>query len=420
MNPVIEKTVTPIQRGIKLVGVGKKGSRSLPLELAEEILGDLKANKVSSVTKGAFFAGLVLKGITKEEMILEQTFEPGILTDPQKLTKVLAHDAPQDIQEICTQILAKKELDKQTAKRLGDFLFSNKPGDGVRGLVACALRVRYETPDEYDGLLESMGETLTDLFRRKVPSGDPIIQLSEPFDGVDQSYLITPLLANFIQAQGFRVISMVGRNSGPKQGINLLDLVKFMNLEIARSNEDLSDKKPLMGWYFDQRLLSQALDRWVDLRRQIIKRPFLATLEKFLNPTQAEIIVTSAFHPIYGDKMMTIAERAHFPGAIVVKNGIEGTIAFPLKRVAKILCSARKRDGTYLRQELTSDPVAYLGFEVPLEEKLANVSLQENAGLIQEYQDQGKTVNELFNHRVRVTCCGLKRALQWIRENLDK
>ena len=40
---------------------------------------------------------------------------------------------------------------------------------------------------------------------------------------------------------------------------------------------------PEFGWYVDQREASVELDAWVDLRRNIIKRPCLATSEKFLN-----------------------------------------------------------------------------------------------------------------------------------------
>lgn len=40
---------------------------------------------------------------------------------------------------------------------------------------------------------------------------------------------------------------------------------------------------PEFGWYVDQREVSMELDAWVDLRRNIIKRPFLATSEKFVD-----------------------------------------------------------------------------------------------------------------------------------------
>ena len=418
MSTRIANMEPAIRRGIKTVGVGKKGSKDLDPALIQEILTDLREGKISPIAKGAFFAGLVMKGVTPEEMILDQAFESKTLNNPAQLVKALADDAPVFVQEICLRILEKKELDKATARRLGNFLFSENPGDGARGLVASALRVRYETADEYEGLLSSMQATLEKPFRQPVPSGEPVLQIAEPFDGVDHSYLITPLLARFVQAKGYRVVNMVGRNSGPKLVNNVWDLARESGGTFLHGNKELTEAKPDLGWFVDQKDLSSAVDRWVELRREIIKRPFLSTLEKFLNPAVARIVISSAFHPPYGEKMATAAERAGFPGSIVVRNGMEGTIAFPLKRAVKILCSARQSDGSYVRNEMIFDTVAFLGFEVPVEEKWENPSLKENADLVLQYVENGKTGNELFDYRVKATCAGIQQAVEWVEKYL--
>ncbi len=417
MPSVIVNKESAIHRGIKSVGVGKKGSHDLDPSLIREILDDLKNGRVSAAVKGAFFAGLVLKGVTPEEMLLDQFFPPETLRYPQKLSQELTNEAPRFIQDICADLLEKKELDFATTKRLGDFLFSAEKGDAARGIAASALRVRYETADEYAGLLSSMQSTIEAAFRSNVPSGEPVLQIAEPFDGVDHSFMVTPLLAQFIQARNYRVIQMVGRNSGPKLVNNLWDIARESKAEFLRGNQELRKAKPSLGWFVDQKDLSLAVDHWVDIRREIIKRPFLATLEKFLNPSGARIIITSAFHPPYGEKMITVAERANFSGSIVVRNGIEGTIAFPLKRPVKILCTARQSDGSYLRHESTFDPIEFLGFEVPVEEKMENPSLSENVRLIRQHQRDGKTDNELFDYRVKATRAGIQSALEWVEKN---
>ncbi len=417
---------SPIRRGIKTVGIGKKGSKSLPPDLIEEIIRDLKGDKVSAAAKGAFFAALVLKGVSEEEKALEEALAPGAFKNPQRLAELLSPDSPAFVQEICGRILQGQTLDIPTARRLGDFLFyfaeyprslafGDEAGDGARGLVASALRVRYETADEYEGLLASMEATIEEPFREGVPEGPPIVQLAEPFDGVDQSYMVTPLLADSLGQDDYRVVSLVGRNSGPKEGNNLLDLAKALPARFLRKNRDLCGEGPPFGWYIDQGDLSRAVDRWVQIRRQTIKRPFLSTLEKFLNPVKADIIITSAFHPPYAEKMITTAERAGFPAAIMVRNGIEGTLAFGLKRAVKILCSVRQEGGTYLRQEMEFDPEGYLGFSVPFEEKRQAPSLLENVRLIKMFKAQGATDCELFDLRVRATRAGLQQALDWVR-----
>lgn len=441
MTKIISELTEPaIRRGIKTVGIGKKGSKPLDLGLISEILQDLQEGNVSPLAQGAFFAALVLKGITEEERKLEQAFTPGTLQDKKRLVEAIAFDAPGFMKNICVKFLEGKTIDRETAYQLGKFLLSTDPGDGARGIAASALRVRYETPEEYEGLLLSLQESIEEPFREKIPSGDPIIQLAEPFDGVDHSYLITPLLANHFQTEGHRVIQLVGRNSGPKFGNNLLDLGKALNGNFLKSNSELvslrgvlsndeaiyskkiaSPKKQArndttFGWFINQEDLSTPLNRWVELRREIIKRPFFSTLEKFLNPLNADILVTSAFHPPYTEKMITVAERAGFPGAIVIRNGLEGTLAFALKRPVKMMCSARQKDGSYQRHEFEFDAEQFLEKTIPVEEKLEAPSLEENARLIQTFQTHGRTDNELFDARVKASCEGLSRAIEWIKK----
>jgi len=396
-----------INRGIKTVGVGKKGSKALTPELAWEIVDDLKSGKVSKAAQGAFFAGLCAKGIEPQEEILEQAFSPGILKNPSQLLNTIAHDAPQFALWICNQLLQGHTLDRQTAYDLGKFLFSDEAGDAARGWVASFLRVRYETDDEYEGLLQALEDTLEPAFKIPTPPGEPIIQIAEPFDGVDHSYMITPLIGRFFQEKGYRVVHQVGRNSGPKFEMNLWDITQALGEKPASSNADLAQDKPAFGWFFHQSMMSKALDRWVGLRHQTIKRPFLSTIERFINPLKADILIASAFHPPYGEKMMRLAERAGFKGVIIVRNGMEGTIAFPLLREVKILISVIQKDGSYKRHEMIlKNPCV-----VDTEEMIKKPKAADNARLIEAYVQSGTSASKHFDLRVQSTCEGLKQAL---------
>lgn len=406
-----------ISDGIKAVGIGKKGSRALTPESIQAIVRELREGRVPAVVKGAFFGALITKGVTPEEKTLEEALGPGVLSDFPRLVSCLAGDAPAQIQELCVRLLRQETLDEKTATVLGDFLFSSEPGDGARGMAASIMRVRYETPEEYTGILRSIQQTIEKPFREEVPPGEPTIQIAEPFDGVDHSYLITPLVLQYFQKQRYRAVGLAGRNSGPKMGNNLLDLVNATGVTFLRRNTELRDKKPDLGWYIRQQDMSTAMDRWVELRRQIIKRPFLSTLERFVNPVKADILVASAFHPPYGEKMITVAEKAGYPGVIIVRNGLEGTLAFPLKRGVKILCSIRQTNGQYRRQEIEFNPEEYLNISVEVEEKFERPSLEENARLVNEYARAGRTDYQLFDWRVKVTCAGLRQAIEWIEKN---
>ncbi len=413
MAIVLDPNEPAINRGIKTVGIGKKGSKPLTPELVLQIVEDLKGGKVSEAAKGAFFAGLYAKGLEPHEMLLEQAFAPGVLKDPSQCLDTIASDAPEFVLWVCDRLLRGQTLDRRTAYDLGKFLFSQEPGDAARGWIASFLRVRYETDDEYEGLLQVMDETLAPAFRVPAPGGEPIIQIAEPFDGVDHSYMITPLIGHALSSKNFRVVHQVGRNSGPKFEMNLWDIAQALGLKPASGNGDLALDKPSLGWFFHQSLMSPALDRWVNLRHQIIKRPFLATLERFINPLRADTLIASAFHPPYGEKMLAIAERAGFKEIMIVRNGIEGTIAFPLLRGVRILLSAKQKDGSFKRHEMTFEQAP----AVPTEEMITNPKALDNARLIEDYLKAGSSGNKHFDLRVQSTMNGLNQALVWLKES---
>ncbi len=407
---ILDQNESAIVRGIKTVGVGKKGSKTLSLELAAEIKGDLEAGKVPAASQGAFFAGLLAKGV--------DPIEAGLVPDPKAKVDELTADAPEFIKWVCHQLAAGKTLDKATAYDLGKFLFSKEKGDGARGLISSFLRVRYETDDEYEGIWQAMQDTIEPAFKDPTPAGDPIVQIAEPFDGNDHSFLITPLIGSFVQAQGYRAIHMVGRNSGPKLILNLYDVIAHLTVTNAQCNADLSLPKPAYGWFYTQAKVSSALDHWVNIRRQTIKRPFLSTLEKFIKPAAADIIVTSAFHPPYGEKMLTISERAGFKGAMVIRNGIEGSCGMPLKRPAKILLSARQKDGSYLRHEINFDVESLLGESLPTEEQRESLTARTNADLIRQFHDSGKSGDLWFDARVKATQEAFRLGLDHLKRSV--
>ena len=415
-QPISSNHDSAIVTGIKTAGIGKKGSKNLEPELLQAIMADLKSHHISPLQLGAFLGGLLMKGLSENEHILKSTFPAGTFDQSRNVCEYLSPEAPQDVKHLCSLLIDKQYLDLNQAHTLGKFLLSELPGDGLRGLAASILRVRYETADEYAGLLQSIEETITPYCYQKTSANKPIIQIAEPFDGVDQSNMITPLVANFLQSLNYTVVSLAGRNSGPKFGNNLLNLAEKLNASFLKTNSDFIHDNPDFGWYIHQKDLSPALDRWVDRRKQIIKRPFLATLERFVNPLKADIIIASAFHPPYGEKMLTVCERAQFPAAIIIRNGIEGTIGFALKRATKILCTKRQTNGDYVRHEFEFDAEQFLNRPVVIEEKVNGPTLDENVRLIREYLNEGQTHNMHFNLRIKSTCEGLRQGIEWIKK----
>ena len=223
---------------------------------------------------------------------------------------------------------------------------------------------------------------------------------------MNRSYLLTPIIAYKLKEWGYRVAVLVGRSPGPKYGLTVLDLIKGLKRTSIKSSQEIG-KSPAV-FYLDQKDLSKPLDRWVDIRRQIVKRPFLATLEKFVNPFRAALSLTSAFHAPYSEKMLTIGEHAGFAGVIVLRRGPEGSLSFSSHHETVIDVS-QKPPSSYQRQTLMYGPKQ--ANITPRRDVKMEVSLADNIEVVKNYLTRGSTGDAFLDDKIEITMGGLKLAL---------
>jgi hypothetical protein len=282
-------------------------------------------------------------------------------------------------------------------------------------MAVSILRIRYESDGEYQGLMQAVEATYAEGFTRPVTTPQPLIQLAEPFDGVEHSYMITPVLAQALQKEAFSVVSTVGRSSGPKLCLDARQLYRALRADFLQSNDDLLHPPPVYGWVLDQGILSPALDQWIDRRRSIIKRPFLATLEKVLNPAGAHLLITSVFHLTYMEKMVELGLMAGFNGVIVLKRGLEGTLAPSLSRATGILCAARLPNGSVALHRIEADSDAFIQYRAEKDEIVENPDAQQNARLVSQFVQAGATGNADFDQRCRLAIDLYTQGVRWVQ-----
>lgn len=412
----LEKTNTsPLAEGIKVIGIGRHGSKNLSDTLIQSILSHLETQMSSPIQEGAFFGALITKGVTSQEMAFEKYLGTGAIGDHERLLRRVCPDMPQTMQSIALTLLSGQSLTIEEARQLGDFMFSDQPGESLRGMVASILRIRYETDEEYQGFMQAVEATFTEGFRATYLYEHPVVQLAEPFDGVEHSYMITPVLAYALGQQGYKVVSTTGKTSGPKYAMNLLEVYIALGGHFVKNANELLQAAPKLGWVLDQHDVSPAVYAWVARRRAIIKRPFLATLEKVLNPTGAAILITSVFHLTYMEKMVDLAKMAGFRGVIVLKRGLEGTLAPSIARASGILCAAQQADGSFVTTRIEADSEAFLSFRGDGDDVVEGVTAEQNAHLIQQFVHVGSTGNRDFDQRANLAIALYTQGLQWIK-----
>lgn len=411
-------TETPLGRGIKHIGIGKYGSKPLTPELLVACREALVDPASHPLQRGAFLGALLAKGPTAEERTLENVIGKDAFSYPTFFINKLCPDLSPGMLPIATKLVRGANLQVSEAQQLGDYLYGDEDCETFRGLAASIMRVRHETNEEYQGLMRAAERTYSPGFGPMSCADRPLIQLAEPFDGVDNSYMITPLLAKFFQKRGYGAISLVGRSGGPKFTLNALDLYMHLGCQFLQSNHELDTPLATYGWVLDQKALSPALNRWVDRRHIIIKRPFLATLEKVLNPCHARILVTSVFHITYQMKMAELALMAGFDGIMVLKRGLEGSLAPSTSRASGVLCAVRTPRGHLFFQHFEGDSPAFASFRTAAETEYENPQASDNAQLVRQFMNVGYANDPEFDNRVRFAHALYGRGLDWIEGQL--
>jgi anthranilate phosphoribosyltransferase len=409
---------TALSKAIALVGIGKHGSKPIPPELVEDCLQELRSGKAHHLQKGAFYGALLMKGLAENERPLEHFVGKDAFLNHTFLLNKLCPDLPPKLFPIGLKLLSGNSLQVSEAHLLGDFLLDDGPCEVFRGMAVSILRVRYETNDEYDGLHEAVRSTYTPGFQRLVKTKLPIVQIAEPFDGVEHSYLITPLIAQFFQDRRYNAVSTVGRTPGPKFKLNAYDLYLYLGSWLLQNNYDLLEKNPPFGWVLDQKALSPALDKWVERRRSILKRPFFSTLEKVLNPCGARILVTSVFHITYQMKMAELALMAGFDGVIVMKRGLEGSLSPATSRASGLLCAVRNPQNHLFFTHVEHSFPQFQPFHTEGDDVVESLTVETNATLIKKYYKNGKTDYPDFDNRVGYAKALMARGLDWIESQI--
>jgi anthranilate phosphoribosyltransferase len=405
-----EKKYTALQQGVKLIGIGKHGSKKLPDALILDIEKELIEGQTPAILIGAFVGALMMKDIEPSYLPLENYFGKGSLHNPALLLKSCCPDVPPHMTSIGHKLLCKEVLNYEEAHELGLFLVSDEPGESFRGVAVSILRIRYEDDAEYRGLYDAIEKSSTT--KKNENKNKNLIQLAEPFDGVEHSYMITPLLANNFQKNGYTAIAACSRNSGPKLTLNTWDIYHTFPDHFIKKPESLTAANPPYGWAWDQADFYPNLEKWIDRRRIIMKRPFLATLEKVLNPLGASILITSVFHIPYMEKMIWLADMAGFEAVIVLKRGLEGSLAPALAKAGGLLCAAKNKQGEFLTQTINLNEENKPEIDLSLE----NISVEENSTLIKEFAASGKTSNPNFDLYCHTAFSLYNKGLSWIKQ----
>ncbi|HEB55236.1 MAG TPA: anthranilate phosphoribosyltransferase [Gammaproteobacteria bacterium] len=250
--------------------------------------------------------------------------------------------APQEsiqiaIQKVATGPEYSKNLSYEEAYKAMQYILSDGADPVQAGVFLIALRMKRETLDEYKGVLQAIVDTASTA----IAEIDELVDIADPYDGHSRGLPVVAFLAPLLAACGLPAVTHGLDYIGPKYGITQRKVLRtaginvdFSSAEAARAveNEDI-------GWaYVDQRACAGKLYGLLDLRRRMIKRSVLTTVETLIKPLQARgktSTLTGYVHKAYPPIYAELARFRGFDQAMIVR-GVEGGVIPSLQQEAKL------------------------------------------------------------------------------------
>jgi len=320
---------------LKRKGIGPAGSKSLKHEELDELLALFPHEHVSLTTKASMLTALLLLPPTE----VEETYINKLKKDPQAylpkdLLPFVEGKSHSPFLDLILKNIQKQDLSAEECDAAMQHFFGDTP-DYLQASFLEAQRLKRETFTENSRFFQAFWQAA----KRETTSLPVVVDIANTYDGhirtKNYSLLTSMLLAKAKTPTLIHGVEKVAPKNGLSQHQLLLALGKDPLMNLAKAKSQLEQE----GWaYVDQKESFFALYQKVKMREEMVKRPFIATFEKLLQPirsTQGNHLVTGYTHKHYKQEVpKLLLEQAACSKAIVLK-GEEGSAQLPLHKASE-------------------------------------------------------------------------------------
>ena len=217
------------------------------------------------------------------------------------------------------------------------LILEGEADDVQSAIILIALRMKRETDLENTGVLQALMEGIEPV----ALATERLCVLADPFNGFTRSLPAGPFVPAVLAACGTAALTHGALAVGPKFGLTHRHVLEAAGvpclLSVGQAQARLNSSN--IGWaYLDQSVGVPELAALTTLRRRIVKRPCLTTLESGVTPMRAARythLVTGFVHKAYPPVYRLMAKVAGFDGTSVVK-GVEGGIVPTLTHESRL------------------------------------------------------------------------------------
>lgn len=225
-----------------------------------------------------------------------------------------------------------RDLCAEDAREAMRLCLSREASDVQIGVFLIAERLKRETEEENWGFLQA----LVDASRVRVGPAAQVVSLADPYDGFKRVPHYGPVVAAVLASCGLPACVHGVADLAPKHGITGRQVLEAMGvpLDIGRGEASVDAAAARLAdpergaAYLDLEDYCPSLSALGELREEIAKRPFLATLDKLITPlrgAEATHLVAGFVHPGYEHLLVSMARLSGFASGLIVR-GREGFI----------------------------------------------------------------------------------------------
>lgn len=240
------------------------------------------------------------------------------------------------IARIATGPELSKDIPREEARQAMRLVLDGAVDPVQAGIFLIALRMKRETDEENEGILQALLETT----HQAVAPVDDVVDIADPYDGFNRTVPASPFLPALLAACGVPAVSHGVQSMGPKYGVTHRQVLAAAAVPVDLGPDACAARvgDARIGWaYIDQKTFNPKLYALAGLRALIVKRPALTTAESLLGPIRGRLrthLVTGYVHKAYPRVYALLARHAGFQSALIVR-GVEGGVIASLRAAGK-------------------------------------------------------------------------------------
>lgn len=316
---------TELEELLRKKGIGPQRSKSLNAEEVLKVKDLIKDPEVSITTKATMLTALLtLEPNEYEKILINEIHSKKEDILPELLIPMVTDDNSNVFTSLVKKSISLSDLSETEAETAMRSFFDPAQPEFLKASFLEAQRLKRETFTENKVFFESLWQHA----KRKEIQVPKLIHICDTFDGHNRTRNYSVFTAALLASAGFKVLLTGIDSVAPKFGISHHQILKTASknpvIEIERAEQELLE----IGWtYLDQSIFLPELYQLKNMRKEMVKRPFLATFEKLLQPIRSiedNYIVTGYTHAHYKEELVKQLQAQNKCSQAIVLKGMEG------------------------------------------------------------------------------------------------